>query len=858
MPPSLRLALSELAGSRVRTALLAGAVAIASSLIVAVSCAIHSSTSSLEFRLVQFIGAADARIVHPAAANFDAGLLDAARVWPEVDLAAARLGGALTLAHADQRLDPATGRIRRLSPRAVGVTFAEEQRMRPFDLLDGRLPAAPDEILIDPLTAELLDAKIGDELSVVRFEPHPPLRVVGVYDRQTLGVLQRPRIYVDRDVLGAITDHAGQVSSIYLTLVPGTDIDAFCAKYADRIPQTLSLEAAERVRAGFDQHVDANRIGLTAASVLTLLGAGLIIAIGLTTRLAERERELAILRAVGATRSQLVAAQLAVGLLLGAVGGAIGIPLGLAITKALVTYFAEYVPTGMTIDARGLAFALVGALVAGSCGALYPAFFASRVSPLEAMTVRARPVRAGRVAACAVTGLVLIAIQLALRLLSDDETRFLVYVYAGLPALFLGWFLLAVPLLLAVTRALGPLLGRALGLPAGLVAGGVTATPFRHGFTAGALMVGIAILVAGWASGVAVQQDWIGRIRFADGFAVRITGITPEHRAAIAALPFVESTCPIGYLSARLVDRQVFGLSAAPPNVICVGFNAPEFFAMNAVDWIEGDPATAIPQLAHGDAAIVAQRFLVAKGVGVGDTLTLGVGRKTKEFRIIGVVSSAGLDLTTQLFGIQSQYTDYAMSCVFVDFDTVSRVFGTNDAKMLQINLTDDVTDEEATRRIEEAVPGVLFRSGRWILDTVRSIANAVIAIHTVVAFAALVLASVAVGAVIAASIGTRRFEYGVLRAVGASRGTLLRLVLGETALLAVTGALTGTLLGFHLAFMDASNLRSLAGLPIGVAVPVGPIAIGWVVVILLASLAALLPAVRLVRRSPRDLVASA
>ena len=63
MLPSLQLALSELAGSRLRTALLAGTVAIASSLIVAVSCSIHSSTSSLEYRLVQFIGAADARIV---------------------------------------------------------------------------------------------------------------------------------------------------------------------------------------------------------------------------------------------------------------------------------------------------------------------------------------------------------------------------------------------------------------------------------------------------------------------------------------------------------------------------------------------------------------------------------------------------------------------------------------------------------------------------------------------------------------------------------------------------------------------------------------------------------------------------
>jgi putative ABC transport system permease protein len=859
MPPSWPLALDSLTGRRGRTVLMAGAVTLASSLIVAVSCAIASSQKSLEERITKFLGSADARVVHPGNGRFDTGLLATVAGWPEVDVASARLVASLTLVPADGRLDPDTGRVRRRTPVAIGIDFEREGRLRALEMTEGRRPEAPNEIIVDPLTVEALGTFVGDTLEVQRVGPPLPLTVVGVYERRRLPALQRPRVYVQRGFLEEAADRRGELTSIYMTLHDGIDVEAFCAEHGADVPEPLVLEPAELLRTGFDRRIEANRIALTVASVLSFLCAGFIILVGLTTSVTERQREMALLRCLGARRSTIFATQLIVGGTFGAIGCVLGVPLGLALTTALVVLYREYLPTGLAVDRLGLGLAVAGSLLAGVLGAVYPALVACRVPPRVAMTQRAVPVPTRSIVACAAAAVALVTLQLALMQVTDDETRFWSYAYAGLPALLVGYFLLAVPVMLVVTTVCAGPLSRLLRLPEGILARSIRVTPFRHGLTAGALMVGVAILVDAWSAGIAVQRDWLDQIRFADGFAMRGTGMPAEQQKAIAALPFVEDVCPIGYLPARIVNQQVFGLSGlTPSNVVCVSFDPQQFFSMNAVEWHQGDPETAIARLVEGDAAIVAERFLVAKNVGMGDRLTLGVGRRTKEFEIVGVVSSAGLDLATQLFGIRSQYMEFAVSCVFVDWRTVATTFDNDDAYMLQVNLADTIGDEEAAERIEEAAPGAVFRSGRWIVDRVRTIAGALITVQTTVAFAALVLASCAVASVIAANIQARRFEYGVLRAVGAGRGVLLRLILGEAALLAGAAAIVGTGLGLHLAWVDTVTLRDLAGLQVGVPVPLGPIGAGWLVLLVITLLAALPAALRLAHAPPARMLGDA
>jgi putative ABC transport system permease protein len=744
----------------------------------------------------------------------------------------------------------------RCTPGAYGVEFSTDQQFRSLKLKSGRLPTSKHELLADVRTAQELRSDVGDELEIQRFGDPIRLRISGIYEREMLGAVQRPLIEMDRSLLAEVAGRPRQLTSIWIILHEGSDVGAFCAQHQHELPPQLVLEPSEMVRSGFDRQLVANQFGLTIASMLTFMSAAFIIVTALTTSVTERQRELAVVRCIGGSRSQIFGSQLIAGIVISVLGAILGIPLGIGLTQLLVWNFSDFLSEGVHVHELGIRLAMIGAVCAGLLSAIYPAWMASRVTPIEAMTYRARTPRLRSLMWCALIGIVLIGLQLALLTLQPADRRFLAYTYVGLPAVHIGYFVLAVPLLIAMVFVLSGPLGALLGLPRDMLLRSVWATPFRNGFTAGALMVGVSILVSSWSNMESLMEDWIGQIRFADGFAFRTTGILPAEQRAIASLPFVHATCPIGYLPVRVYDRQIFGVQGlSPPNVTLVGFDPDVFFRINAIEWVAGDPATAIPRLKDGTGAIVADRFLTTQRVKLGDSLKLGVGRVQKEFEIVGAVSAAGLDIATQLFGIRSQYMEFSISMVFVDFSTVTKTFDNHDAYILQINFDPMVDDDEVERRISEVAPGVQFKSGRFIVNTIDEISNLVLAVESTVACAALLLASLGMGNVIMASIHGRQFEFGVLRAVGAHRRTIAKLILGEVAILALTGALTGTILGLHLAWIGARFYRDLAGLPVQFAMPEAPIALGWAALLVLTLLAAL-PAVHsITRRTPSTLL---
>ena len=190
-------------------------------------------------------------------------------------------------------------------------------------------------------------------------------------------------------------------------------------------------------------------------------------------------------------------------------------------------------------------------------------------------------------------------------------------------------------------------------------------------------MLGLAILTASWAVGVAIRHDWIDRIRFADGFAIDPAGFNQEDLDAVRDLQFITDTCELNRLPVEITDQQVFGIEGIySKNAMGIGFDPEVFFALNAIDWVEGSLKEALPALKNGVGVLVADRFQTAKGYNVGDSITLKVGRAEQVFIIVGIVSSAGLDLATQLFGVRDLYSEYAVSTVFIDRQVVADVFG--------------------------------------------------------------------------------------------------------------------------------------------------------------------------------------
>jgi len=755
---------------------------------------------------------------------------------------------------------------------AMGRVNGQQYRLLPRESLEGLASPQPGQVAInrkiESITAEAAATanlvhkpKLGDTLLRFRVLRDPQkLKIVGIAPKPPLGV--RWQAYLTLEGLAALTGQENKLSEVDIKLKEGIDPDTAVEQLRPSLGPQYLLQTTERITSSLNNNMKSNELGFVLATVMAFLAASFIIMTGLSTGLTEKERELSVLRCIGATRWQLSRVQLFVGAIIGGVGGLIGVPLGVLFAFALATYFREQLPTGLHISPVGLATALVGAVGSGLAGAAFPAWRAARVSPLEGLSARAKKVKRSAIFALLGAAVCLLLLELGLVFLpTDGQTVFWGYATLGLPAMFIGYFLLGVPTLLLVSLLLGRLVNAALLLPAGLLNRNIVATPYRYGFTASAMMSGLAIMVALWTQGRSIMNDWLGRFEFPDAFVTGLS-LTPAAQQKLETLPFITGTCAI---TLQPISTDAFGVKALQRyKSMFIAFEPEPFFRMTRLTWVE--PTTkegqerAERRLSEGGAILVAREFQVAQGVKLGDSFKAIAEDRSHEFEIVGVVTSPGLEVVSKFFSIGEEFTDQAIHAVFGSRNDLKDKFQSEAINLIQIGLKPDTDDQQALMQIRTVLAdsGALdVGSGKKIKEDLRSIIGASLVVASAIAVFAMLVASFGVANIIIAGIYARRFEFGVLRAIGASRGTLVRLVLGEAIIIAITAILLGTALGLQGIISGQRLDRMLFGLELTVKPPIGPIAVGWAFVTLVTLLAAAPAAFQLGRKSPRELLAS-
>ncbi len=911
MRPALRLAINSLWARKAHAALLIAAVALSCALVVTVAILIRSVNASVRLRLEGTVGSADLR-VESSSSN---GLIESSRLvdvaaWPETLRATPVLERTIVLrATLPELADDGNGSFSRRdrlimsSPTANGLTPAAAATMK---LLAGRAPTASDEIVLDALLAERFSIRgesmrtstanrgiarlgppragesrpavpattsdaglaarlnasqrilLGDTVIVSRLlKRSVPLRVVGIAPQPPLG--GRPQAFMLIPALASLTDSEARLSRIDIQLRPGLDAEGIAKVRRAALPDSVLLQTTARVTSGLDKNLKSSELGLILAIVLSTLAASFIILTGLTTDVARRQRELAMLRCVGATRGQLARAQLWTGAIVGIVGAVLGLALGLAIASMVAWIRADALAAGLQVPPLGIAMGVGGAFSSGLLGAAWPAWRTSRVSPLQGLTLRA--VAAGPDAGRVLGLIAIILIVFGFLVVSvprDGQLIFWAYATCGLPLVFIGYFLLGTPVVLLVSRALSPMLSRVLRLPTGILHRSIASTPYRNGLTAGALMTGVSIMTVIWTNGGAVMRDWLDKLQFPDAFVsgVALPDVAEER---LRQLPAVSDTCAIGL---HFVETDAFGVRALQSyKTTFIAFEPEPFFRMANLTWVQGSLETALPRLKRGGAVIVAREFLIAQGLGVGDRFDCTDQGKRFTFEIVGVVTSPGLEVVSKFFNISEDYTNQALHAVFGTRDDMKRLFNNDAIQLIQVGLRPEWDDEAAMDMIREAladIPIMDAGSGRRIREEIRIYVLSGITIMTAVAIFAMIICSLGVANLVLASIETRRFEFGILRAMGAQRTLLVRLVLSEVVIVAITGAIIGTFLGLQAAWSEQKLMRLLLGLAVEFHPPLLPIASAWGT-LLFTCLAASGPAVwRLGRREPRELLAAA
>jgi len=922
MRPGWRLGINSLFARRSRSVLLCAAIALSTALVVAIGGAMASTRAAIERQVNATVGKADLVVRGGGrGGGVPRKVLEAVRAWPEVELAVGRMVGDLSMTVErpiwERNED---GELVRVNRRYAAVALASgidpehEFELRPLELVEGRYPRAPGEVVIDELLAERLSfspegedeqrpgairfqederlageagnegageitsreaaranrrqvVEVGDEITAYRwlsmrlFRREVLLRVVGVAAQPPLG--GRPRAYLTQAGLAAMPGQGEGFDSIDVVLKRGVEVtEAFIESRQADLDETapeLIVQSSAKITSALDRNVKSSELGYVLAVLLATMSASFIVLTGMTTAVAQRKRELAILRCVGASRGQLAGAQLVSGAILGLVGAVLGVPLGLAVAALVTWVFREQLPGGLVFAPGSMVSGLTSGILSGLVGASWPAFLAARVPPLRALAAHAKSPSVRGLLIVTLVGLAGVAWQLIIVGVPDDgQIVFWGYATTGLPAMLTGYFLLGVAATLAIVGLVSGPLSRLLGLPRHVLARTVRATPYRHGLTAGALMGGLALMVTIWTQGGSLLRDWLGRIDFPDAFVSGLA-LTEESREKLEGLEFVEGTTAI---TMHFVETDAFGIQGLQKyQTAFIAFEPEPFFEMTRLEWVEGDRETAQAKLEEGGSIIVAREFQVAKGLGVGDTLTVTDEGESFDFEIVGVVTSPGLEVVSKFFNIGEQFHQQSLHAIFGSREDLRELFGSEAISLIQIDLADDVDDEAAMETIRRELfgAGILDAgSGRQIKANIREFALGMLVVFSTIAVSAMLVASFGVANVIIAGIEARQYEFGVLRAVGASRGMLARLVLGEAAVIALAAAALGTTMGLQGAWAERRMAELLLGLVLEARPPWGLIAGAWVLVLGLALAAAGPAAWRLARRPARELLAGA
>ena len=872
------LATNNLAGRPGRTALLVTAVTLATVLSVLVAVTIGTLQHSYTVSMESAAGAGDLHIRHRSYQRLDGALLEKVRTWPEVEFATGRL---------EQRgLNLESPRTKKNVIVVVhGVEPEHDRRFFPVKLTQGRYIEKDDEAVIDGRVLVALEAKLGDELQVEWQETR--MKVVGVSEQPPLTVMQLPGVITTLATAQKVAGYPNKLRKIEIKLkeggvaassngaartLPGgasaehdAHIYAFIEQHKSELPADALFEPPANVRAGINRGVKWTNLIGSIVTVLVCLSTAFIIVTGLTTAVTERTRELAIMRCVGTGKLHIGLSQVATGGFIAALGAILGTPLGIGVSYLIYTYNQEILTAGFIYNLPGITRAILATILAGLAGALYPAIMATRVQPLEALAARAKQPRFWGVIVCLVLGLAGVFFEpVVLLLVNDTEQAFWIYLPYGLGATFFGYCLLCVAVLVFLAPLLTWLVAAMLRIPRVLLHETVMATPFRHGLTAGALMMGLAMLVAIWTEGGNLLYGWFNTIKMPDAFVRVSDGITPQMLEIIRKEPGITRSCAVRAIPVRTQGVSFGVRTVTPPFTLFAASDVPEFLEMTDIEWLDGNKETALKRIAQGKAVLVGNEYLVAHGMGVGAKVTLNTfAHGPQEFEIAGVVKAVGLDVAVAHYGIGQEYAEASISTVFGTREDGARYFDITNPDLVLLSVAEGVEAKTLLESIRKKIAplahgqDIQTDESQQIRRKIQDISIRLMTVASSLALSSLLIASFGVANLIVAEIYSRRFEYGVIRAIGGHKGMLGRLIAGQTLVIAIVACLSGTALGIQIALVGKVFHRRLVGMTYGWLLPWDVVGWGCAIVIVMAMAAAAPAMWRLMRKQPTALLAA-
>ncbi|MCP4246956.1 MAG: ABC transporter permease [bacterium] len=854
---------------------------------------------------------------------------------------------------------------------AIGLEPTQEYAFRLYRGVVGRLiePGERGMAVIETASAEEWGVVVGDTigLSVSERSEAGTFRIVGTYDVRRVAEFQRPTVLVPLIDLQEIKQEANQVTSIDLMLEDasieglhrtGKRVRAVVDDWSAAKGVNLQVTTAETKLEQLREAEQATQLVLMLVAFIALLTSFFIILSTMSMGIVERIAVLGMMRCVGVTRAQLATLVLAEVLPMGLIGVLAGLPVGLAMTWIGASFVPEYVE-GVTISTWGMVLAVVGGLSTILAAAAFLVVQVARVSPLEATHPEAKPTRLRLAVALAAVGGVCLAAHQWMIVSLDASLWFQPAIaFLGTATLYVGYVVIAPLVVMVVGVAVVHLAAWVLGVRRKLARDQIGRSPWRSAAVCWMLMVGLSLIVYIDVRSESIIAAWDFPSKLPSTFVWSPERVPTDVVEEVRRVPGVTDVTMIGEIPCQTgppgKEATSFfqGLKEKFKQPVPATFVAGEldtFLAMSKLGFLQGDLESAIAKLARGGYVLLPPESANTYGLGVGDKITLSVGRRSAEFEVAGVVESPALDIAVTFFQADSYMMLAAAGSFLGTLEDAERCFGYDSVTMFMMNVDlppsrhpdtfeegeppelddrtlaasllawrDRLPNERGTLPAlvpklqdflddRDAVPdrelGRVLTRTRWALrDTtrqwedldarqrwelfrerlvlrrvcqimdrshfevgslrtlkekidaeIRDATQLMTAIPTV----ALVVAALGVANLMMVNVTARSRQIAVVRAVGATKWQIVRLVLAEALALGLLGSIIGVALGLHSANSGTTLTASLFGIESGMAVPWGRVAAAVVLTVVICLAAGIAPARHAARNNIVEAIAS-
>jgi putative ABC transport system permease protein len=715
-----------------------------------------------------------------------------------------------------------------------GGNWSDTDALNPFTVVDGREPRADDEVVIDKLSADRGKLSVGDATTVLTKVGSVPVKVVGI---TKFGELDSPGgasfVGFTQATAERVITAPGEYNGVSVVADEGVSQTEVRDRISRIIPATAEVITGEQLtkenQNDLKQAMSFFGTFMVVFASIALFVGSFIIYNTFSILVAQRSRETALLRAIGASRRQVLGSILLEAAVVGVVASVLGVVGGIGMAgllKMLLSGFGIDLPAGgVVLTMNTVVTSFVVGVGVSMVSAVFPARRASRVPPIEAMReVALEPGHPSRTRI--IVGLVFAALGAGLIALGVAGSGGVPAVGVGVPLTFIGVAVLGPVLAKPATRGLGAPLPALRAMPGVLARNNASRNPKRTSATASALMIGVGLVtfISVMATSAKHQIDGtidenFGADLVIDSGAFGFGGLAPSLATEIKELPEVAAVGVLRQGPVEIEGKADGGVAIDPEDI-------PKMFDFGKV-------TGSLASLSDPSTIAVSDTFEPADGrrLSVGDTVQVRFAQTGLQSFTVGAVYEEAFGRF--MFGLpawEANVADQFDSAVFI-------------LKADGVSLSEA---QAAVDKVAAPYPTAKVQNLGEFKESQSALINQMLGLIYALLGLAILIAVLGIANTLALSIFERTRELGLLRAVGMTRPQLRSAVRWESVIISVLGAALGLAISLFFGWAVVQALES-EGFRTFV-VPGGQL----LVVVLLAALAGVVAAIGPARRAAR------